>query len=165
MPEPFLGEIRLMSFDRVPRGWAPCDGATLPINQNPALFSLLGTAFGGDGRTTFALPDLRGRTPIHAGAGQQVGDKGGEAAHTLQAAEMPRHWHTLSAAASGSGTANPAGGYLGPANNLYRSPGGTQPMSPSSVSAAGKGQPHENQQPSLTMTFFIALQGDFPSRN
>ena len=165
MAEPFLGEIRIMTYDFAPKGWALCDGQLLPINQNQALFSLLGTTFGGDGRTTFALPDLQARTPIHAGAGHILGEVGGEASHTLALAELPQHTHVLSGATSGNGTANPAGAFIGPANNLYHAPGGSSPMSPSSISTVGSGQPHENRQPYLTLTLCIALQGIFPSRN
>src|SRR4051794_11044447 len=111
MAEPFLSEIRIMSFVYAPKGWALCNGQFLPINQNQALFSLLGTTFGGNGQTTFALPDLRGKVPIHVGSGHTLGEKGGEQAHTLSLSEMPTHTHVL------SGTSN-AGTALVPGGNL-----------------------------------------------
>ncbi|WP_219996183.1 phage tail protein [Nocardioides humi] len=121
MAEPFLAEIRLMSFVFAPKGWALCNGQLLPINQNQALFSLLGTTFGGNGQTTFALPDLRGRTPIHVDAWHSLGQSGGAAAHTLSVSELPQHTHrvAVSTAATG-GTAIPADAFLGGGNNAYR---------------------------------------------
>jgi microcystin-dependent protein len=168
MAEPFLAEIRIMSFGFAPRGWALCDGQLLPINQNQALFSLLGTTFGGDGRVSFGLPDLRGRTPVHVGSGHELGDRAGEQAHTLSIGEIPQHRHGVAAStkgANGSATAN--GNFLGAANNVYRSPtgGSLTTLLASTVSNVGGGQPHENMQPYLTLTFCIALQGIFPSRN
>src|SRR5512142_2392733 len=123
MAEPFLSEIRIMSFVFAPKGWALCNGQFLPINQNQALFSLLGTTFGGDGRVNFALPDLRGRAPIHVGGGHTLGERGGEQAHTLSISEIPVHTHVLngSSAATG-GNANPTGRFLGGSNNVYHSP-------------------------------------------
>lgn len=166
MAEPFLSEIRLMSFGFAPKGWALCDGQLLPINQNQALFSLLGTTFGGDGRVNFALPDLRGRAPIHVGSGHTLGERRGEQAHTLLSAEMPTHNHQLavSTAATG-GNANPTGRVLGGGNNVYHAPGNLTSLSSSSVANAGGSQPHLNMQPFLTLNFSIALQGIFPSPN
>jgi len=165
MAEPFLSEIRLMSFDFAPRGWALCDGQTLPINQNQALFSLLGTTFGGDGRTTFMLPDLRGRTPIHVGSGHELGGRGGEQAHTLGIAELPEHTHVVSAsdaATGGAATAN--NNYLGGGNNVYHAPSdAVTTLRPDAVTTVGGGQAHPNVQPYLTISFSIALQGIFPS--
>lgn len=165
MAEPFLSEIRLMSFVFAPRGWALCNGQLLPINQNQALFSLLGTTFGGNGQTDFALPDLRGRTPIHVGSGHTLGEVGGEQAHTLSIAEMPTHTHTLTATSSNASATTPSNavGYAragtlmyGPASNLVA-------MAPQAVSNVGGSQAHLNMQPFLTLSFCIALQGIFPS--
>jgi microcystin-dependent protein len=120
MAEPFLSEIRIMSFTLVPKGWALCDGQLLSIQQNQALFSLLGTTFGGDGRVTFALPDLRGRTPIHVGSGHDLGERGGEQAHTLSISEIPTHVHSLAASSSATGgNADPTGRFPGGGNNTY----------------------------------------------
>lgn len=167
MAEPFLSEIRLMSFGYAPRGWALCDGQLLPINQNQALFALLGTTFGGDGRVNFALPDLRARAPIHVGGGHTLGERGGEQAHTLSIAEVPMHTHSLavSTAASG-GNASPGGGLLGGGNNVYHPPTNVMTsMHPASVASTGGSQAHLNMQPFLTLNFSIALQGIFPSPN
>jgi microcystin-dependent protein len=162
MAEPFLAEIRLMSFVFAPRGWALCNGQLLPINQNQGLFSLLGTRFGGDGKVNFALPDLRGRTPIHVGSGHTLGERGGELAHTLSIAEIPQHTHVLNASASPGNTQSPAGSVMarsleqpyGPASGLEASP---------VVTNIGGSQAHLNMQPFLTLSFCIALQGIFPS--
>lgn len=166
MAEPFLSEIRIMSFNFPPKGWAFCNGQTLPINQNQALFSLLGTTYGGNGQNNFALPDLRGRVPIHMGAGFILGQAGGETAHTLTMSEMPAHTHL----AQGSGTAantNTATNstLLGIQNNVYNPPANLVAMSPTEISNAGGSQAHQNMQPYLTLSFCIALQGIFPSRN
>src|SRR5688572_1434787 len=166
MAEPFLSEIRLMSFVFAPKGWALCNGQLLPINQNQALFSLLGTTFGGDGRVNFALPDLRGRTPIHVGSGHTLGAQGGEQAHTLSIAEMPTHFHGLNASTTASGgTDNPTGNFLGSASNLYHTPASLTPMNPQTITNTGGSQAHQNMQPFLTLNFCIALQGIFPSPN
>jgi microcystin-dependent protein len=166
MAEPFLSEIRLMSFVFAPRGWALCNGQLLPINQNQALFSLLGTTFGGDGRVNFALPDLRGRTPIHVGSGHMLGERGGEQAHTLGIAELPEHTHGVAASSTATGgSATPAGNYLGGGNNVYQpAAGGTlTAMHAGTVTNTGGSQAHLNMQPYLTLSFCIALQGIFPS--
>jgi microcystin-dependent protein len=168
MAEPFLSEIRIMSFVFAPRGWATCDGQLLPINQNQALFSLLGTTFGGDGRVNFGLPDLRARTPVHVGSGHTLGERGGEQAHTLAIAELPQHVHAVNASSSATGgSASPNGRYLGGANNAYHSPsGGTATtLRPETVSNIGGSQAHLNMQPFLTLNFAIALEGIFPSPN
>ena len=165
MAEPFLSEIKIVSFNFAPKGWATCDGQLLPINQNQALFALLGTTYGGNGQTNFALPDLRGRTPIHFGNGHVLGERGGEQAHTLTVAETPMHIHALAGTPSAADTATPTNNYLAAANNQYAPPANLTSMGPSSISAAGGSQPHENMQPYLTLMFVIALQGIFPSRN
>jgi microcystin-dependent protein len=166
MAEPFLSEIRVFSFGFAPKGWAFCDGQLLPINQNQALFSLLGTTYGGDGRVNFALPDLRSRVPIHAGGGHTLGERGGEQAHTVSVGEMPAHTHGVAASSAATGgTANPAGHHLGGGNDVYAAPGtGTQTtLRPDTVANTGGSQAHQNMQPFLTLTLCIALQGIFPS--
>ena len=165
MSDPFLSEIKLVSFNYPPKGWAFCDGQLMPINQNQALFALLGTTFGGNGQTTFALPDLQGRIPIHAGNGHTLGERGGEQAHTLNLAEMPQHLHTLVGTPSAANSAVPTNNYLAAANNQYAPAANLTSMGPTSVSSIGGSQPHTNMQPYLTLTFIIALQGIFPSRN
>jgi microcystin-dependent protein len=167
MAEPFLSEIRIMSFNFAPKGWAMCNGQLLPISQNQALFSLLGTTFGGDGRTTFALPDLRSRVPIHVGSGHTLGERGGEQAHTLSIGEMPTHTHVLNGT-SNDGTASTTSGNLLAKNPnfSYHSPDrNLAAMSPSTIANVGGSQAHLNMQPFLTLTFCIALQGIFPSPN
>ncbi len=167
MAEPFLSEIRLMSFVFPPKGWALCNGQLLPINQNQALFSLLGTTFGGDGRVNFGLPDLRGRVPIHVGNGHTLGDRGGELAHTVSIAELPQHTHNLMASPSDGNTMNPST----PSSNvlarrvseLYHPANDLVAMETSSVTNVGGSQAHLNMQPFLTINFCIALQGIFPS--
>ena len=165
MAEPFLSEIRLMSFVFAPKGWALCNGQLLPINQNQGLFSLLGTTFGGDGRVNFALPDLRGRTPIHVGSGHTLGERGGEQAHTLSIAELPTHTHVAQASPTNANSPVPTGNVLGAALNTYRSPDSLTALNPGSVTNAGGSQAHLNMQPFLTLSFCIALQGIFPSPN
>lgn len=164
MAEPFLSEIRIMSFVFPPKGWALCNGQELLINQNPALFSLLGTTFGGNGRTTYALPDLRGRTPIHVGSGHTLGERGGEQAHTLSIAELPTHTHVVQASASDADAAVPNGYLLGKvAAGIYGDPTALVPMHSASVANLGGSQAHLNMQPFLTLNFCIAQQGIFPS--
>lgn len=163
MAEPFLSEIRIMSFGFAPKGWALCNGQLLPINQNQALFSLLGTTFGGDGRVNFALPDLRARAPIHVGSGHTLGERGGEQAHTLSIAEIPTHTHVLQASGSNAATNSPTGAVLANATAVYHAPTSLTSLSPSSVTNTGGSQAHLNMQPFLTLNFSIALQGIFPS--
>ena len=167
MAEPFLSEIRIMSFAFAPKGWALCNGQLLPINQNQALFSLLGTTFGGDGRVNFALPDLRGRTPMHVGSGHALGERGGEQAHTLSIAELPTHTHVLNGTSTAGTALIPNGnllarnanfGYHAPDNQLGAMASGT-------ITNVGGSQAHLNMQPFLTLNFCIALQGIFPSPN
>lgn len=166
MAEPFLSEIRLMSFAFAPAGWALCNGQLLPINQNQALFSLLGTTFGGDGQTNFALPDFRGRTPIHVGSVHTLGERAGEQAHTLSVAEMPNHAHALTAASDAGDQQIPTD-RLAAKSNLpaYAPAQNLTSMSESAIANVGGGQPHLNMQPFLTISFCIALQGIFPSPN
>lgn len=164
MAEPFLAEIRIMSFVFAPRGWALANGQLLPINQNQGLFSLLGTTFGGDGQVNFALPDLRARAPIHVGSSHTLGERGGEQAHTLAIAELPTHAHSVAASTSATGgNASPAGRFLGAGNNVYHSPGTLVGLHAGSVANTGGSQAHLNMQPFLTLSFCIALQGIFPS--
>ncbi|WP_428699395.1 phage tail protein [Stappia sp.] len=171
MSEPFLAEVRMVGFNFAPRGWGFCDGQILPINQNQSLYSLLGTTYGGDGRTTFALPDLRGRTPIHVGtsnggAHHGEGQKSGEETHTLAVNEMPQHRHLVEADSASGTTRSPAGHVLG------GFPAGFADFSSTSVTLragtltnVGGSQAHDNMQPYLAVNFCIALQGLFPSRN
>ncbi|HZI18134.1 MAG TPA: tail fiber protein [Pyrinomonadaceae bacterium] len=165
MAEPFLSEIRIFSFNFAPKGWAMCNGQFLPINQNQALFALLGTTFGGNGQTTFALPDQRGRAPIHVGSGHTLGEKGGEQAHTLSIAELPMHTHALMASNQDAGTNSPTGNVLGNTTAVYHAPTNLVSLNPGSVTNTGGSQAHLNMQPFLTLTFCIALQGIFPSPN
>ena len=169
MAEPFLSEIRIMSFVFAPKGWALCNGQVLPINQNQALFSLLGTTYGGDGRVNFALPDLRGKTPIHVGSGHTLGERGGEQAHTVSIAELPTHTHFVSATSTSSdpnGTNIPGGNLLcaGPAE-IYAAPSQLVALNAGTVGNTGGSQAHLNMMPFLTLSFCIALQGIFPSQN
>jgi microcystin-dependent protein len=172
MSEPFLAEILIVGFNFAPRGYAFCDGQILPINQNQSLYSLLGTTYGGDGRTTFALPDLRGRTPIHLDGTNPLGSKGGAEQVTLTEATIPSHSHTMDIATSDAAN-QPAG-----AGNVFATPSaavgtiysdtGAPPdttLSGASISSTGGAQGHENMQPYLALNFAIALQGVFPSRN
>ena len=160
-----MGEIMLTSFGFAPQGWALCNGQLLPINQNQALFSLLGTTFGGDGRVNFALPDLRARTPMHSGNGHQQGERAGEQAHTVSAAEMPTHVH-FNSAQSGAGTSPiPTANLFGSMGNLYTAPGNLTSLIPSTVTNVGGSQAHLNMQPFLSLNFCIALQGIFPTQN
>lgn len=166
MSNPYLGEIRLLSFNFAPRGWAFCAGQTLPINQNQALFSLLGTTYGGNGTTTFALPDLRDRAPMHFDQANSVdlGEQGGEATHTLSLNEMAAHTHVVSARASAT-TGDPTGALWATSSNVAYGPSADVTMASGAGGLTGGGQAHDNMPPYLTMTFAIALVGIFPSRN
>jgi len=152
-----------MSFGFAPQGWAQCNGQLLPITQNQALFSLLGTTFGGDGRVNFALPDLRSRAPIHVGSGHTLGERGGEQAHTLSIAELPQHTHTLNATNNNGASPLLANNFFGAFNNGYSAATNLVSMEPSTVANVGGSQAHLNMQPFLVLNFSIALQGIFPS--
>ncbi|HEX8076965.1 MAG TPA: tail fiber protein [Chthoniobacterales bacterium] len=165
MAEPFLAEIRIMSFNFAPKGWALCNGQLLPINQNQPLFALLGTTYGGDGRVNFALPDLRARTPIHVGNGHTQGERGGEQAHTISIAELPTHAHVANGTNANGSAAVPGGALLGAFNNAYAQPASLTSINPGTISNVGGSQAHLNMQPFLTLSFCIALQGIFPSQN
>jgi microcystin-dependent protein len=169
MSEPFLAEVRMVGFNFAPRGWALCDGQILPINQNQSLYSLLGTTYGGDGRTSFALPDLRGRAPIHVGASNgnshQLGSKSGAENETLSAPQMPQHTHAASASNNDATTVAATGAVLARALNVYASTGALVELRSGTVANTGGGQAHDNMQPVLALNFCIALQGLFPSRN
>lgn len=172
MSDPFVAEIRIFAGNFPPRGWAYCDGQLLPIAQNTALFSLLGTTYGGDGKSTFALPNLGNRFPMGHGQGpglspRLLGESGGSEAVTLTAAQMPAHGHQLRAALSPSSGTPGADLALAPVAggaSVYRAPGAPQAMAPQTLAAAGGSQPHNNLQPFLGLTFIIALQGIFPPR-
>jgi microcystin-dependent protein len=170
MSEPFLAEICIVGFNFAPRGYAFCDGQLLPINQNQSLYSLVGTTYGGDGESTFALPDLRGRTPIHVGSSNgtshTLGERSGEEAHPLTIAEMASHGHPVNATTAPAGDTSPAGQALSTtAVNAYRTTGPLVAMSTSAVADSPVGQGHPNMQPLLALNFCIALSGLFPSRN
>ena len=166
MAEPFLSEIRIMSFNYPPKTWAFCNGQFLPINQNQALFSLLGTTYGGNGQTTFALPNLQGRVPIHTGNGHTLGETAGQSSVTINAQTMPAHNHPLVATTAVGDAAVPTGRQFattGP--TIYAAPGSPVAFNPTSVTTVGGSQPHENRMPGLVLNFCIALVGIFPSPN
>jgi microcystin-dependent protein len=180
MGTPYLSEIKIMAFNYAPTGWAQCNGQLLPINQNQALFALLGTTYGGDGRVNFALPDLRGRAAMDEGNGHSQGERAGEAAHTLSQAEIPTHVHMLRVDATTAAASNQAapgantvfGQTIGQPSqgssfgvSMYETPANLQAMDGAIIGAQGGNQPHENMQPYLTLNFCIALQGVFPSPN
>ena len=164
MADPFLAEIRMVSFAFAPRGWALCNGQLLPINQNQALFSLLGTTYGGNGQTTFALPNLQGRVPIHTGGGFFLGESAGETAHTLTAPEMPPHTHPALASGIFANRENPAGNYWADGRVAAYAAGADSLLSPEAIAPAGGSQPHDNHDPYLVINFIIALQVIFPAR-
>jgi microcystin-dependent protein len=173
MADPFVAEIRIFPFNFAPKGWAWCDGQLMPLSQNTALFSLLGTTYGGDGKSNFALPDLQGRAPMHPGQGpglslHDLGETGGSETVTLLESEIPAHSHALLAATAPGNNRNPAGNVLARATggNVYLAPAGAPlvSMSDQALAPAGGDQPHNNLQPYLTFYFCIALQGVFPPR-
>lgn len=169
MGEPFMAEIRIFSFNFPPKGWALCDGQLLPINQNQALFSLLGTTYGGNGQTNFALPNLRGRVPIHMGAGHTLGEAAGSEAVTINIQQLPTHMHTVTPSANANNNAS----QVSPAGNLWANSGKTayaldapdKSMAPQSIANVGGSQAHSNMAPYLVLNICIALQGLFPSHN
>jgi microcystin-dependent protein len=168
--DPFLGEIRPIAFTFAPRGWALCNGQILSIAQNTALFSLLGTTYGGNGQTTFALPDLRGRVAISSGQGPglanyDLGEQGGVPAVTLAPSEMPTHGHAVGASSAAATAWSPASGVPAKAARTVYTSGGNAAMAGDSLGVAGQSQPHENHQPYLSVIYAIALQGIFPPRN
>ncbi|MDQ1816881.1 tail fiber protein [Massilia sp. CCM 9210] len=173
MADPFVAEIRIFPFNFAPKGWATCNGQMLPLSQNTALFALLGTTYGGDGKSTFALPDLADRTPLHPGQGSGLserfpGESGGVSSVTLTTAQMPAHQHELHHAGSSATTATPGAttsfGNAGVAQVYTTAAGTLTPMSPLALASAGSTQPHQNRQPYVTFNFCIALQGVFPPR-
>jgi len=171
MAEPFLAEIRIVGFNFAMRNWAQCDGQILPISQNQSLFSILGTTYGGDGRTSFALPEIRGRSALFWGSGSGlsthvIGEKSGEQNVTLTQNQIPRHSHKLMVKRADASMSDPAGKLLARSDeNTYHPGGNPTPMNSSALSTAGSGQSHNNLQPYLALNFLIALRGLFPSRN
>ncbi|MDE2388454.1 MAG: phage tail protein [Betaproteobacteria bacterium] len=167
MDDPFLGEIRPFSFGFAPKGWASCDGQLLPIAQNTALFSLLGTMYGGDGITTFALPDLRGRTGMHVNSAHTQGERVGQENVTLTTAQIPPHSHTANCSNAAGTQTSPAGKFWAQDSNgnvVFSSAGGAT-LAATAIGSAGGSQPHPNMQPYLVVNYCIALQGIFPSRS
>lgn len=166
--EPYLGEISWVAFNFAPKNWALCNGQLLPINQNQALFALLGTTYGGNGQTNFALPDLRGRAPIHVGQGHSLGEMAGSQAHTLSAAEMPAHTHTVGVDAKEATIVTPVNTAVlaktSTGTSAYASTT-TASLAPGAVTSQGGNQAHENMKPHIAMTCIISLTGVFPSQN
>jgi microcystin-dependent protein len=164
MSEPFLSEIKIVSFNFPPKGWALCNGQLLPINQNQALFALLGTTYGGNGQTNFALPNLRGRAPLHFGT-HDLGEAAGSTAVTVNIQQLPTHNHVLSVSPTNADVPVPTNNFFGGANNAYTPAANLTTLAPSTVSSVGGSQPHNNMMPYLVLNFIIALQGIFPSQN
>lgn len=162
MSQPYLAEIRIFAFNFPPKGWALANGQTLPLNQNQALFALLGTTYGGNGINTFALPNLQGAMPMHAGGSFVLGATGGETTHILLTNEMPEHTHMAMASTNAADQSSPSNNYWAEANNAYNSAGN---VAMDGIAAVGGGQSHDNMPPYLVTTMAIALQGIFPSRN
>ncbi|HEY0016492.1 MAG TPA: tail fiber protein [Longimicrobium sp.] len=166
MSEPFLSEIKIVSFNFPPKGWALCNGQLLPINQNQALFALLGTTYGGNGQTNFALPNLRGRVPIHFGAAHSLGEAAGSTSVTVNIQQLPTHTHAMMGSQTAGDTPVPTNTVLAESTTLiYNNPAALTTLNPISVSSVGGSQPHNNMMPYLVLNFIIALQGIFPSQN
>ena len=167
MADPFLSQITMFGGNFAPKNYAFCNGGILPINQNQALFSLLGTTYGGDGRQTFGLPNLQGRTPIGVGNGHTLGESSGETSHTLNSSEMPMHLHFANAISTTASTNLPTGNLVANStpNTVYGPVQSLSPLNPTTIGNVGGNQPHENEQPYLVLSFCIALQGIFPSQN
>jgi microcystin-dependent protein len=165
MSEPFLSEIKLVSFNFPPKGWALCNGQFLPINQNQALFALLGTTYGGNGQTTFALPNLRGRAPIHMGNGHTLGEAAGSTSVTVNIQQLPTHLHPMNVTNAASNASDPTNAIFAEVSTTYGPPNALTTLNPQTVGNVGGSQPHNNMMPYLTLNFVIALQGIFPSRN
>ena len=166
MPEPFLSEIKIVSFNFPPKGWALCNGQLLPINQNQALFALLGTVYGGNGQTNFALPNLRGRVPVHEGNGHNLGEAAGSTSVTVNIQQLPTHLHFVEASGTAADTKAAANHVLGlVAGRNYTDPAALETLGPTIVTSIGGSQPHNNMMPYLVLNFIIALQGIFPSQN
>jgi len=162
----FIGTIKMFAFGFVPVNWASCNGAIMQIQQNTALYSLIGTTYGGNGTTTFALPDLRGRAALHQGPGFNVGANGGEEFHTLSSGEMPSHTHFVNASNTQGDKNSVQGNILAQeVGKPYGAFASNSTLHPTTISNNGGGQPHENRQPFLVVNFVIALQGIFPSQN
>ncbi len=171
MADPFVAEIRIFPFNFAPKGWAFCDGQLLPLSQNTALFSLLGTTYGGNGKSTFALPDMQGNAPMHPGQGpglslHDLGETGGSDFVTLLESEIPAHSHAEGVSASDANEPAPAGQLFakGIGIGMYAAPGALTQLNPNAITPVGGDQPHNNMQPYLTLNFNIALQGVFPPR-
>ena len=165
MSTPFIAEIKIVSFNFAPKGWALCNGQSLPINQNQALFALLGTTYGGNGQTSFSLPNLQGRVPFHMGSGLTLGAGGGETAHTLSISELPAHTHTPAGSSAAANTSNPLTDFWADAGKNNFNSASNVSMAPQAIGNAGGSQAHENMSPYLVLNFCIALQGIFPSQN
>ena len=165
MADPFLSEIRIFAFNFAPKTWAQCNGQLLPINQNQALFALLGTTYGGNGQTTFALPDLRGRAAMHEGSGHNLGEKAGSESVTLTVQQLPTHIHFVNAATSNADSPALGAGSLAAFNNGYRAATTPVALQPGTISNTGGSQPHQNMSPYNVVNFCIALIGIFPSQN
>lgn len=165
MSEPFLGEIRMFANGYAPRNWMFCEGQILQINQNQALYSLLGNVYGGNGVTTFALPDYRGRVPLHVSTNYPLGTSGGEESHTLTINELPQHTHQVNASSAVSDNVSPVGNTWGAGNQQYANPESLGAMNSTAITTAGGSQPHNNMQPYLVLNYAIAVNGIYPSRN
>jgi microcystin-dependent protein len=166
MSTPYLSEIKVVSFNFPPKGWALCNGQFLPINQNQALFALLGTTYGGNGQTTFALPNLQGRVPIHMGNGHTLGEAAGSTSVTVNIQQLPTHLHQLNASSNSVGTtADPTNAFLAPVNGGYGAPNALATLSPQMITSVGGSQAHNNMMPYAVLNVIIALQGIFPSQN